>query len=68
MVNQSEVTIKIGENSTCNITSYSSTAISCVPPQSGTGTVSIVVSFAYKTVVQLTICYVCMQYKTFVFH
>ena len=42
-VDQSEVTIRIGNTGTCNIISYSSTAISCVPPQSGVGTLDVVV-------------------------
>ena len=45
-VDQSEVTIMIGETETCIIISYTSTAISCVPPQSeaGIGALDIVVS------------------------
>ena len=46
VVDQNEVTIMIGETETCNTISYTSTAISCVPPQSevGIGALDIVVS------------------------
>ena len=44
VVDQGEVIIRIGNAGTCNIVSYSSTVISCVPPQSGVGTLNVVVS------------------------
>ena len=43
-VDQSEVTINIGNTETCNIISYSPSTISCIPPQSGVGTLNVVVS------------------------
>ena len=43
MVDQSEVRVTVGDRP-CDITSYTASAISCVPPQSGSGTVDIVVS------------------------
>ena len=43
MVDQSEVRVTV-DNESCDIISYTSTMISCVPPQSGVGTASITVS------------------------
>ena len=43
VVDQSEVQIKINDGS-CDIISYTSTMISCIPPQSGVGTANVVVS------------------------
>ena len=43
MVDQSEVQVTVDDGS-CDIISYTSTMISCVPPQSGVGTANVVVS------------------------
>ena len=43
VVDQSEVRVTVDDGS-CDIISYTSTVISCIPPQSGVGTVSIMVS------------------------
>ena len=44
VVDQSEVRVTV-DDGTCDITSYTNTMISCVPPQSGVGTVKVVVSY-----------------------
>ena len=43
VVDQSEVQATVGDRP-CDITSYTNTMISCVPPQSGSGTVNVTVS------------------------
>ena len=48
MVDQSEVRVTVGDRS-CDITSYTNTMISCVPPQSGSGIVNITVSVKLTT-------------------
>ena len=45
MVDQSEVRVTVGDRP-CNIISRMTSAISCVPPQSGSGTLNIVVSWS----------------------
>ena len=43
VVNETEVLITVGDRS-CDVITYSTTVISCIPPQSGSGTLNIVVS------------------------
>ena len=44
MVELSEVEIKIGDRSCSNIMIHNATVLTCMPPQSGSGTVDIIVS------------------------
>ena len=43
-VDESELEIEVGDGSCTNIVIHNATLITCMPPQSGSGTVDIIVS------------------------
>ena len=49
MVEDSELEIEIGDGLCSNIMVHSATVLTCMPPQSGSDTVDIMVSTPYST-------------------